>query len=153
MISVATEKILRALQDGRRLSKYDAAEMVPCHQRTAQRVLTRLHKEGAVRIVGWASPTHIKVPEYLWGKGKNKPKPKPLTGAEKNRRRLSDPDIRERVLLQRRAKRIIQGAYRSKAQKQIFNLIVGVRNGVERTDRSAAVAAGHSDDRRGHQVF
>lgn len=143
-----------ALKSGRKLSKHDAAALVPCHQRTAQRVLTKLHKDGSVKIVGWVEQYYQKIPAYLWGKGEDKPKPAPLTPAEKNRRYLSNPEIKDIELKRRRARRIIKGAFRHKAPNQIFNLIVGTRNGMEPNERcrNPVVDSGHSDD-RSHQVF
>lgn len=76
-----------------------------CHQRTLQRLLTKLHAEGEVHIVGWrtAEKPGPYSPVYAKGKGRDKPYPKPPSPNEKQRRRRQRPDVAEREVLLRRA--------------------------------------------------
>lgn len=122
MRSISYEKILAALQTGKRLSKYDAAEVVPCDQRTAQRTLAKIHKEGKIHISTWVPHRHIKIPAYAFGEGKDKPKPKPIPRSKIRERYLSKN--REELNRKKRLKRLVNGAYKSRAKYEIFNLIV-----------------------------
>ena len=75
-------KIRAVLKTRRKFSKYALAEATPCHQRTAQRVLTRLHQQGEIHIVAWVSIYHAPIPQYVIGPGKDAPRPRPQTKAE-----------------------------------------------------------------------
>lgn len=124
---IAYSRILAAINEGKSISKYDAAELVPCHHRTAQRVLAKMHKERLIRICGWHPIYHQMTAVFcLKQGGRDISKPKPITAVEATRRYRAKPDKREKIIRQKRAKRIIQGAYQSKAANQIFNLIVKV---------------------------
>ena len=124
---VVYQKLLDAIHSGKQISKYDAAELVPCHHRTAQRVLARMHKERLIRICDWHPIYHQMTAVYcLKNSGRDISKPKPVTAVETTRRYRAKPEKREKIIKQKRAKRIIQGAYQSKAANQIFNLIVKV---------------------------
>lgn len=125
MKAVVYQKLVDAINSGKQISKYDAAELVPCHHRTAQRVLSRMHKERLIRICDWHPVYHQRVAIYCAKNGgRDISKPKPITAVEATRRYRSKPEKREQIIKQKRAKRIIEGAYQSKAANQIFNLIV-----------------------------
>lgn len=127
MKSVAYEKIIAAINEGKSISKRDAAELVPCHHRTAQRILGKLHKERVLRICDWQPYYKQRIAVYcLKNGGRDISKPPPIPAVEATRKYRANPDKREQIIKQKRAKRIIQGAYQSKAANQIFNLIVKV---------------------------
>lgn len=121
MKSVSYEKILAALESGKTLSKYDAADVVPCDQRTAQRTLAKIHKEGKIHISAWVPHRHIKIPAYAFGDGKDKPKPKPIPRSKIRKKYLSKKG--EEINRRKRLKRLMNGAYKSRAKYEIFNLI------------------------------
>ena len=121
MKSISYAKILAALESGRTISKYDGAALVPCDQRTAQRTLAKIHKEGKIHISKWVPYQHIKIPAYTIGAGKDKPKPKPIPRDKLTRNYVARH--REEVNKRKRLKRLANGAYKSKAKYEIFNLI------------------------------
>lgn len=124
-ISVAQLKIANAINEGKRISKYDAAKLVPCHHRTAQRALKKMHSEGTIRVCDWQPVYRQLVPVYsLKYKLKDKAKPNPIKPIESNRKYRAKLENKINISNQKRAKRIIDGAYRSGVQDQIFNLIV-----------------------------
>lgn len=125
MKAVVYEKVLSAINEGKSISKYDVAKLVPCHHRTAQRVLSTMHKQRLIRICDWLPVYHQRVAIFCAKNGgRDISKPKPITAVEATRRYRSKPEKREQIIKQKRAKRIIEGAYQSKAANQIFNLIV-----------------------------
>lgn len=127
MKAIAYQKIMEAIQSGKQISKRDAAELVPCHHRTAQRILGKLHKERVLRICDWQPYYKQRIAVYcLKNGGRDIRKPPPISAVEATRRYRAKPDKQEMIIKQKRAKRIIQGAYQSKAANQIFNLIVKV---------------------------
>lgn len=44
---------LSLLRQGRTMDKYDVADTVFCHPKTAQRALSFLHGEGKAHVIGW----------------------------------------------------------------------------------------------------
>lgn len=123
MRSISYEKILAALQQGESVSKYDAAGLVPCDQRTAQRTLAKIHKEGKIRISDWRDHYQHKIPVYVFGEGEDavKPKPIPRLSYLKKYRKKNKEEINKK----KRMSRLVKGAYKSRAKHEIFNLIVG----------------------------
>lgn len=124
MTPIVYPKMLAIISSGQKMSKFDAAKAIPCHHQTARRILSRLHKEKQIYIVGWTYSYQQPIPIYVFGQGKDKPRPKPLTSVQTSRRYRAKPENHEQEIKQKRVKRIIEGAYQSKAQDQIFNLIV-----------------------------
>lgn len=96
-------KIRAVLETGVKISKYGMAEAAPCHQRVAQRVLTRLHRQGEIHIVAWVSIYHAPIPQYVIGPGKDAPRPRPQTKAETARMyRARHPEVYVRAKALRR---------------------------------------------------
>lgn len=121
MKSISYAKILAALESGRTISKYDGAALVPCDQRTAQRTLAKIHKEGKIHISKWVPHHHIKIPAYTIGEGKDKPKPAPIPHIKSVRKHRAKN--REEINKRKKLKRLANGAYKSRAKYEIFNLI------------------------------
>jgi hypothetical protein len=88
------------------ISKYDLAKSAPCDQRTAQRILKRLHERKVVVIVAWVYHYHKHIPKYGEGE-KDKRKPKPLTRKQISRRYNADPENSWNRMMKRRAQRLI----------------------------------------------
>ena len=87
-------KIRAVLATGVRVSKYGMAEQAPCHQRVAQRVLSRLHRQGEIHIVAWVGVHQSLIPQYVIGPGKDAPRPKPQTKAQTARMyRARNPEV------------------------------------------------------------
>lgn len=128
MKSVSYEKILAALESGKHLSKYDAADIVPCDQRTAQRMLAKIHKEGKIRICEWRTNYQHKIPVYSVDSVRDvkKPKPVPRLVYLKKYRDKHREEINKRKKISRMAK-----AAPKKAQYEIFNMIVGRNENAE----------------------
>lgn len=126
MRSVSYEKILSALQQGQSVSKYDAADLVPCDQRTAQRTLAKIHKEGKIRVLEWRDHYQHKIPVYTFGFGNDAAKPKAMK--RKYYVKKYREENREEINKKKRMSRLMKGAYKSKAKHEIFNLIVGRTN-------------------------
>ena len=75
------------LKSGEALSKYDLAKAAPCDQRTAQRVLDKLHSGGiGVRIIWWQKVYHQHIPAYHMSSGADYPRPVARTNAERQRK-------------------------------------------------------------------
>lgn len=121
MRSVAYAKILAALKSGNKLSKYDGAALVPCDQKWAQKMLAKIHKEGKIYISGWVTHHHSKIPVYRFGKGIDREKPAPIPNKEfvAKYRKAN----REEINRKKRLKKLANGAYKSRAKYEIFNLI------------------------------
>ena len=128
MRAISYEKILAALQTGKRLSKYDAAEVVPCDQRTAQRMLAKIHKEGKIRICEWRTNYQHKIPVYSVDQAKDVKKPKPVLRLD-YLKKYRDKN-REEINKRKRISRMEKGAPK-KAQYEIFNMIVGRNENAE----------------------
>jgi hypothetical protein len=111
------------LRRGYRLTKYDAADWVHVHQRTAQRRLDQIYTEGLVYISAWkrAEPNQW-IPQYAWGKGQDAVKPAPIPVAERRKKYANDPDNREIIKAKKRISRVIKKADKI-AGNEIFNLI------------------------------
>ncbi len=123
MRSVSYEKILAALQQGEVVSKYDAAKLVPCDQRTAQRTLAKIHKEGKIRVLQWRDHYQQKIPVYTFGVGDDAVKPKAIP--RKRYIKKYREKNREEINKKKRISRLMKGAYKSRAKHEIFNLIAG----------------------------
>lgn len=80
-------KAVELLKAGRALTKYDLAKAAPCNQRTAQRVLDKLHRGGiGVRIIWWQKVYHQRIAIYHMSVGDDYPRPAAMTHAEQQRR-------------------------------------------------------------------
>lgn len=80
-------KALELLIAGQSLNKYDLAKAAPCNQRTAQRVLDKLHNSKVgVRVIWWAQVYHRHIPIYHMSHGSDYPQPMAMTPAEQQRR-------------------------------------------------------------------
>lgn len=80
-------KAVELLRAGQALTKYDLAKAAPCDQKTAQRVLAKLHSGGiGVRIVWWQQVYYQRIPIYHMSEGSDYPKPAAMTHAEQQRR-------------------------------------------------------------------
>ena len=99
--------ITKLLESGARLDKNDAAELVHCHPKTAQRILAHLWLEGYIHIASWRREHGSPIPAYLWGAGKDKAKPKAYSTTERAARRRSDPKVREKEAFDKRAARSV----------------------------------------------
>ena len=88
------------------ISKYDLAVSAPCDQRTAQRILQRLHEREVVVVVEWVYHYHKHIPKYGEGK-KDKPKPKPRTRKQISQKYNSDPERSWTNMMKKRAQRLI----------------------------------------------
>ena len=81
-------KAVELLESGEALSKYDLAKAAPCHHRTAQRVLAKLHSAGiGVRIVWWAKSHNSNIPIYHMSAGRDAPRPEAIDNAARQRKR------------------------------------------------------------------
>lgn len=97
---------MKLLNEGHVISKYDLAAMVHCDQRTAQRMLARIHGARICRIARWVSIYHHWIPVYKLGKGTDCPKPRALTHAELVARRRKNLEVRWEEMMQKRLKRL-----------------------------------------------
>ena len=107
MKSRVREFALNTLERGAQLSKYDLMIQAHCDQRTAQRVLKRLHEETLVRVVKWVSAYRQKIPVYAYGSGKDKMKPKRDEKARMRRLR-ADPEYAMLESMKKRRKRAVE---------------------------------------------
>lgn len=99
-------KALELLRAGKAMCKYDLAAWAHCDQRTAQRILQRIHKARVgVRIARWVSIYRHWIPVYRVGTGHDSAKPKPLLRAEVQRNRRKDMEVRWQEMMEKRAKR------------------------------------------------
>ena len=87
-------------------TKYDLAKAAPCHQRTAQRVWKKLHKERVVTVIKWVQHYRHMIPVY--GQGTTQPKPKPKTRAQISKKYMNDTEHKIQRLMRDRANRIIK---------------------------------------------
>jgi hypothetical protein len=104
---------LELMAGGARLSKYDLADAAQCDQRTAGRMLARIHKAGiGVRICGWVSIYRAWIPTYRKAPGVDVVRPKPMSGAERARRRRRDAEVRWNEMMIKRGKRLLERSAR-----------------------------------------
>lgn len=81
-------KAIELLQNGEALSKYDLVKAAPCHHRTAQRVLAKLHSAGiGVRIVWWQQMYYQRIPIYHMSAGMDVKKPEAMDNPARQRKR------------------------------------------------------------------
>lgn len=124
-VSVAYNKILDAINKGRVLNKYEAAQLVPCHHRTAQRMLHKLHKQKLLTICAWEPVYHQQMPVYcLKNEKEDAYRPPRITPLEAVRRYRAKPEKKLKEINQKRAKRLIKKVQTYCAQDEIFNLII-----------------------------
>lgn len=81
-------KAVELLRAGQALTKYDLAKAAPCDQKTAQRVLAKLHSGGiGVRIVWWQQVYYQRIPIYHMSAGMDVKKPEAMDNAARQRKR------------------------------------------------------------------
>ena len=85
-------KAMELLQAGQLVTKYTLAELAPCHQRTAQRTLSKLHKSRFMLIAKWSMHYKQWIPVYSITAAKNAKKPAAKTNAQRSRKYYSNPD-------------------------------------------------------------
>jgi hypothetical protein len=100
------KQAVELLADGRIMCKYDLVALVHCDQRTAQRILARIHGKKIARVAKWVSIYRHWIPVYKLGNGTDCPKPKALTSAERAARRRKDLEVRWEEMMQQRLKRM-----------------------------------------------
>lgn len=108
MKSLAKPKVVELIRQGALISKDDLALAIPCHQRTAQRILDTLHAEGLVRIVQWVRMYTHWIPVYGYKAVPGTPdkvKPKPVSNAERQRKARRDPLVRWQEAVSKRKAR------------------------------------------------
>lgn len=106
------------------MNKFDAAKAVPCHHRTASRMLARMHEEKLIRIVDWTYSYKYPIPIYAFGRGENCQRPKPMANIESVKKYRSDTENQIKIIKKKQAARIIENPVRYCVQDEIFNLIV-----------------------------
>ena len=69
--------VQRELENGRRMTVFDAVEITRCHRHTCREYLYILHKAKLTHIVGWKQSNSRGrwYAIYQWGKGKDAEKP------------------------------------------------------------------------------
>jgi len=102
------ERAAKALLVTKTLNKYELADLVACHQKTAQRILKKLNEERYVHVFKWEKCYRAWIPSYRFGDAKDKAKPKPKTNAETQRKRRKDIEVRWKEALVKRKKRFIE---------------------------------------------
>ena len=81
-------RAVELLESGEALSKFDLAKAAPCHHRTAQRMLAKLHSAGiGVRVVWWAKSHNSNIPIYHMSAGRDTPRPDAMDNAARQRKR------------------------------------------------------------------
>lgn len=81
-------KAVELLRAGQALTKYDLAKAAPCDQKTAQRVLAKLHSGGiGVRIVWWQQVYYQRIPIYHMSAGMDVKKPEAMDNPARQRKR------------------------------------------------------------------
>lgn len=108
-LSPALVRMKRALQTAPG-TKYELAEKVHCHHRTANRLALSLLAAGEIHIHKWVKEYNANIPVYRWGKGKNAPKPAALTKQELWQKKKNDVDVAERKSAWKRNKRALDRA-------------------------------------------
>lgn len=80
-------RAVELLKGGEALSKFDLAKASPCHHRTAQRVLAKLHGSGiGVRVVWWMKSHNSNIPIYHMSAGLDAPRPEAIDNAARQRK-------------------------------------------------------------------
>ena len=80
-------KAVELLRAGQALTKYDLAKAAPCDQKTAQRVLAKLHSGGiGVRIVWWQQVYYQRIPIYHMSAGMDVKKPEAMDNPARQRK-------------------------------------------------------------------
>lgn len=79
-------KAIEVLSTGEALSKYDLARIAPCHQRTSQKILKKLHEMNQVRIIGWQKVYFQRIPIYHFSAGSDMPKPAAIENSARQRK-------------------------------------------------------------------
>ncbi len=81
-------KAVELLRAGQALTKYDLAKAAPCDQKTAQRVLAKLHSGGiGVRIVWWQQVYYQRIPIYHMSAGMDVKRPEAMDNPARQRKR------------------------------------------------------------------
>lgn len=89
MLSRIMPAIVVYLNEGHRLNKYRAADIVHCDPRTAARYLLHLHVENIVRIESWTREHGAPIPWYINADGKpDAPRPAPISKSPKLRNEI-----------------------------------------------------------------
>ena len=104
-MSPSTKLILRELQKGQPLSKFDLELRVNINTRNVNVHLKRLHDAKLVHICNYIRLTPTGVPTKLWAYGKSKDvaPPKAMTWVEKRRKRRLDPEVCIQEMMKKRA--------------------------------------------------
>jgi len=91
-------------------NKYYLSKIAHCDQRTAQRILTKLHQNKQIVIQSWCKVYKQFVPIYFINKRNrvDKPKPKPMTRSEISKRYNEDVEHKIDKLMRDRARRTIK---------------------------------------------
>ena len=92
------------------VSKYKAARIIYCDQRTAQRILDRLHKAKYIRICDWLISKGAYIPIYRIADGKADSPQVPVLTANKTtyqRKRRENPEVREKEAAVKRNNRLL----------------------------------------------
>lgn len=124
MYPVVYGKAISLLHQGESLTKDDLAAKAPCHERTAQRLLLKMCKNQEIHISSWVLKKNVWIPRYRIGAGKNKSKPRAMTKVERARKMRQNPEYREKEARNARMRRLKNGAFKSRAKHELFNLIV-----------------------------
>lgn len=100
-------KALELMEAGQAMSKYDLSRLAHCDQRTAQRILARIHSsDRGVRISRWVSIYRAWIPVYKLGRQVDVPRPAPLTSSEIMARRRKSLEVRWEEMMKKRSKRL-----------------------------------------------
>lgn len=109
MRSRVEQRALDLLRAGRVLTKYDLAALAHCDQRTAQRVLARIHAGTVgIRIAMWVSIYTQSIPAYAEGRVSDARKPRPQSSAQRARRRRRDVEVQIDEAMKKRATRFLE---------------------------------------------
>jgi predicted metallo-beta-lactamase superfamily hydrolase len=103
-------KAVRLFETKMVINKYSLAETAYCDQRTAQRILKKLHENNFIVIADWHRHYRHWIPIYK-RKRKNvndKPKPDSLTRSEIYKRYMMDVEHQINRLMRDRARRTLR---------------------------------------------
>lgn len=92
------------------INKYSLADTAYCDQRTAQRILKKLHENEKIVIIDWHRHYKHWIPIYKRRRKdlSDKPKPAPLPRSEIARRYMSDVENQINRLMRDRARRTVR---------------------------------------------